>query len=631
VGEPRSAEALLETIDLETRDTLAGGPGVTLRPRASHDTARRALEVLGTLSGGSLQLRPGDEIGRGGMGVIRAAEQVALGRTVATKTLRPDHQDPDAALDLLREAWITGSLEHPNIVPVHHLGVDDRGLPLIVLKRIEGVSWAALIADEAAVAKRFGARDLFAWNLGILMHVLDAVRFAHSRGIIHRDLKPSNVMIGDFGEVYLLDWGIAASLRPDPTGRLPLASESRQIVGTPCYMAPEMADITLPLSERTDVYLAGAVLCELLSGRPPHLAGTAIAALVSIALSEPELPADTPAELAAICRRAMHKDAAQRFASADELRLALQRYLDHRGSTLMLAGALERLGTLRAAIAAGDANEVHRIFGACRFGFHEALAAWPENADARAGLEAAAIAVAEYELARDAPAAAVALLGELQPAPPLLASAREAADRQAARRAELEKLASAHDLSVNVNARSVLVAATGAVFTVIPILMKLFPTLVPRTASQFTITLGLLFVAISAITMRAYERFGTTTIDRRLLLILPFSFGMQCVLALGGWLGGSTVEQIQLMFPPMWAGILGVVAVLAEPRVAPAAIGYAVAFLIATRFHEYRLFAISGGNGVLTINATAWYRSRCQLAESGLPRVRSSGSTSREP
>ena len=115
MANPRSADALLETLDVETRDTLAGAPRATLRPRAGHDTARRALEVLEQLSGSraSVQLRPGDEIGRGGMGVIRAAEQVALGRTVAIKTVRPDHRDPDAALDLLREAWITGSLEHP--------------------------------------------------------------------------------------------------------------------------------------------------------------------------------------------------------------------------------------------------------------------------------------------------------------------------------------------------------------------------------------------------------------------------------------------------------------------------------------------------------------------------------------
>ena len=618
MANPRSADALLETIDAETRDTLAGAPRATLRPRASHDTARRALEVLGQLAGhsptASLQLRPGDEIGRGGMGLIRAAEQVALGRTVAIKTVRPDHRDPDAALDLLREAWITGSLEHPNIVPVHHLGVDDRGLPLIVLKRIEGVAWADVIVDEPAVKERFGTTDLLAWNLGILMHVLDAVRFAHSRGIIHRDLKPSNVMIGDFGEVYLLDWGIAVSLRPDPTGRLPRASDARQIVGTPCYMAPEMLDTTLALSERTDVYLAGALLYELLAGRPPHLTRTAVATMASVMLSQPELAADTPPELAAICRRAMHADPAQRFATADDMRLALQNYLDHRGSQLLLVGAQARLGTLRAAITAGDEDEVHRIFGACRFGFHEALAAWPENADAHEGLTTATIAVAEFELAHDHPAAAVALLGELTPTPPLLAKAREAAERQAVRRAELEKLEKAHDLSINANARSILVGVIGAVFTLIPLLMQLVPRLGMARQDRFLSGTWGVCVLIVPVSVIAYRRIGTTEIDRRLILALPFTFVMQGVVATGGLLMGLPVSTIQVLFPALWAGMLGAVALLAEPRIAPAVLGYLVAFLLAAAMPAYRLYMVSAGNAMLTINAIAWYRLKCRIA-----------------
>jgi len=618
VANPRTAEALLETLDIETRDTLAGAPRATLRPRVGHDTARRALDMLNHLAGGSPtasnQLRAGDEIGRGGMGVIRAAEQVALGRTVAIKTVRPDHRDPDAALDLLREAWITGSLEHPNIVPVHHLGVDDRGLPLIVLKRIEGVAWTELVGDAAAVEDRFGARDLLAWNLAILLRVLDAVRFAHSRGIIHRDLKPANVMVGDFGEVYLLDWGIAVSLHPDPSGRLPLASESRQIVGTPCYMAPEMADITLPLSERTDVYLAGAILCELLSGKPPHLASTPIAALASIALSDPQLPADAPPELAAICKRAMHRDAAERFASVDEMRLAVERYLEHRGSANLAIGAHARLAALRAALAEGNDDEVHRLFGACRFGFHEALSAWPENEDARDGLAGATLLVAEYELARDRPAAAVALLRELDPPPPLLAKAREAAAKQAARDAELAKLQKARDLSVNADQRSVLVAVIGLVFTIVPLLMGYVHGLSLPTYTQFVGSTYLALVLSAPIAAFAYRRFGTTEIDRRLLLVLPFTFLVQAMWATCGWIAGIPLPWIQIGFPLIWSGMVGVIAILGEPRIAPASLGYLIAAVLAARFVEYRFLALAFGNAVLGLNAVAWYRIKCRMA-----------------
>lgn len=608
VANPRNAEALLETLDVETRDTLAEAPRATLRPKASTDTARRALAVLTQLAGhsptASLQLKPGDEIGRGGMGVIRAAEQVALGRTVAIKTVRPDHGNPDAALDLLREAWITGSLEHPNIVPVHHLGVDDRGLPLIVLKKIEGASWASVLGDAAAVQARFGSRDLLAWNIGILLRVLDAIRFAHSRGILHRDLKPANVMIGDFGEVYLLDWGIAVSLRPDPTGRLPLATDTRQIVGTPCYMAPEMVEVTMELSERTDVYLAGAVLFELLTGRPPHLASTAVATMTSVMLSQPDLPADAPPELAAICRRAMHADPAQRYASADELRLALQRYLDHRGSELLAVGAQARLTELRAALAAGDEGEVHRLFGACRFGFHEALHAWPDNAAARAGLTEATLAVAEFELAHDAPAAAVALLGELDPPPPLLAKARAAAAQQR----------QSHDLSVNGASRGLLVAAFGAVFTLIPIIMALVPSLSLLDKASFIGGPWLAFAAATPVTVIAYRRFGTTEIDRRLLLVIPFTFFMQALLGTGLAVAGIPLAKAFIAYPALWAISCGIVAVLGEPRIAPAALGYIAAFMLSATVPEGRLWFVSAANAILAVNSLMWYRLKCRHA-----------------
>ncbi|MCX5744053.1 MAG: hypothetical protein NT062_16310, partial [Proteobacteria bacterium] len=98
------------------------------------------------------------------MGVVRAAEQVELGRSVAVKTLRDDRKAPGAALDLLREAWVTGALEHPNIVPVHYLVLDDTGTPSIVLKRISGVEWSTVIDDAHAVSQRFGGHDLLAWN-----------------------------------------------------------------------------------------------------------------------------------------------------------------------------------------------------------------------------------------------------------------------------------------------------------------------------------------------------------------------------------------------------------------------------------------------------------------------------------
>jgi len=177
-------------------------------------------------------------LSRGGMAVVHLATQTSLRRKVAVKRVRPEKLDGRAMGRLLREAWITGGLEHPNVPPVYDIALDAEGVPQIVLKRIEGVEWGVLMGAENAVQARFGVPDLMEWNLGVLLQVSNAVRFAHRRGILHRDIKPENVMIGEFGEVVLIDWGIAVSLRGEGRGQLPLAAEVTDVAGTPCYMAP---------------------------------------------------------------------------------------------------------------------------------------------------------------------------------------------------------------------------------------------------------------------------------------------------------------------------------------------------------------------------------------------------------
>jgi hypothetical protein len=151
----------LDTVGVDTVATIAESPSLTIIPTVARATSgTRALALLAEIAqreaNGAVELRVGEVIAEGGMGVIRAAEQVALARQVAVKTLKPSRSDASGALDLLREAWISGSLEHPNIVPVHHLGADANGMPLLVLKRIAGVEWSALRANADEVERRFG-------------------------------------------------------------------------------------------------------------------------------------------------------------------------------------------------------------------------------------------------------------------------------------------------------------------------------------------------------------------------------------------------------------------------------------------------------------------------------------------
>ena len=157
-----------EQLAVSLGDTITPGPrtddATTAQSARRPDSGALALELLHELAGASptstAQLRVGDVIAEGGMGVIRTGYQVGLGRSVAVKTLRPDRRSQRSELDLLREAWITGTVEHPNVVPVHYVGLDDERQPVIVLKRIEGVEWSELIAAGDVVHDRFGTSDL---------------------------------------------------------------------------------------------------------------------------------------------------------------------------------------------------------------------------------------------------------------------------------------------------------------------------------------------------------------------------------------------------------------------------------------------------------------------------------------
>ncbi len=608
----KQVQAWLDTIDASGPQTIQTMPVSTIIPSGRDLSTQRAAAFLAQLAerGRPVELRTGKVIGEGGMGVVREAEQVALGRTVAIKTLKAGRADPRGASDLLREAWVTGALEHPNVVPVHHLEIDDALLPLLILKRVDGVEWSVLCGDAAEVQRRFGATDVLAWNLGILNQVLNALRFAHARGVLHRDLKPSNVMIGNFGEVYLLDWGIAVALRDDGTQRFPLASEATEIAGTPSYMAPEMLGAEGPgLSERTDVYLAGAVLYELIAGHPPHQGPTAVAIMTSVLLSRPRIPRDAPAELAQICLRAMQPDPADRYESIEALQLALQGYLEHRGSSRLAASATELLDKLL--VLAGQreparSEEIYRLLATCRFGFHQALAVWPDNAEARAGIVLATTRVAEYELACGDARAAVTLLSELDERPPLLATAQAAAAALVSRQQQLEEIGRDVDPTVSAATRRIMVPICAG-FVLLPLLAGLRPGIELTNHWKVTLFPALCFVALLVISwlLRATRM---TAINRSVFAAGRFLFFAQTMLGIGGWLLGLDPAHTLVLNLFMWGSVCGMFALAIDRWLIVTTVGYYVAFLIAARYPQLRMFAASGGNLVLTV--AIWWRWR---------------------
>ncbi len=229
----------------------------------------------------------GEEIGRGGMGAVLRARDPHLGRELAVKVLRGDgHGRPELLRRFVEEAQVCSQLQHPGIVPVHDLGVLADGRPFFAMKLVRGRTLTELLKGRSAPA------DDLARFLGIFEAVCQAVAYAHSKGVIHRDLKPHNVMVGAFGEVQVMDWGLAkvlpakgaagpaeetAALSAVRTVRSDSGDQSRdgQALGTPAYMAPEQARGEVDrLDERCDVFGLGAILCEVLTAKPPFAGGS---------------------------------------------------------------------------------------------------------------------------------------------------------------------------------------------------------------------------------------------------------------------------------------------------------------------------------------------------------------------
>ncbi|HEY5924947.1 MAG TPA: serine/threonine-protein kinase [Kofleriaceae bacterium] len=274
----------------------------------------------------------GDVIGKGGMGEVIAARDRTFGREVALKRMRADKPTPELVERFLREAKIQARLDHPAIAPVHELGYDSEGLPYFTMKRVGGATLAVLLEAKTEKPQRL---------LRALVDVCQAVELAHARRIVHRDLKPSNIMLGDYGEVYVLDWGVARVLSSGRATTAPIADDiasfdgeggstkAGAMLGTPGYMAPEQLRGDA-VGTSADVYSLGSMLFEILAGEPLHPRDEAISSTMANAQGSPAKrnPARTVApELDAICEAALATNPSQR-PSARAIADAIQNYLD---------------------------------------------------------------------------------------------------------------------------------------------------------------------------------------------------------------------------------------------------------------------------------------------------------------
>jgi WD40 repeat protein/serine/threonine protein kinase len=306
-----------------------------------------------------------DIIGEGGMGVVYAAHQSSIARTVAVKMLKPSAKMREDQRDkFISEAVVTGELDHPNIVPIYDLGANDEGALFYSMKRVRGTPW-----DKVLQKKQLDE------NLSILMRVADAVAFAHAGGVIHRDLKPENVMLGDYGEVLVMDWGLAR-ITPE-FAHVDAVFQADSLGGTPAYMAPEMARGPVELINKTsDIYLLGAMLYEIIGGVPPHSGRDVMQCLMAAAQNRID-PVRYDGELKEIALRAMATRQEDRYQSVKEFQAAISVYQSHSESLVLTAHSNQNLQKARES---GD----YQLFARALYGFQESLTLWDANQRAKA-------------------------------------------------------------------------------------------------------------------------------------------------------------------------------------------------------------------------------------------------------
>ncbi|MCA9605724.1 MAG: hypothetical protein KC619_09025, partial [Myxococcales bacterium] len=426
----------------------------------------------------------------------------------------------------------------------------------------------------------------------------------------------------EFGEVYLVDWGIAVSLKDDGSGRLPLAKNALEMAGTPLYMAPEMlGGPTSKLSERTDVYLLGAILYEIVTGRPPHQGDGLMQLVAQIVDSDPELDESVPGELARVIRVAMDPDPNGRFESAEQFRLALQGFLQHRDAAALSSKADAQRAELEALLARADQDEaledrepIYRHFGECRFGYKHALEVWPQAESAREGLARAIEQMVEYELSLGEPEAARTLLAELErPSEELKRRVEEARALRREEDARLKRLEEDTDPLAGRRTRAFLGMIIGSIWSLTPLVTEVSIWLGHEITPNHVFPMvfdGIVLALMIGLGIWARESMTRTRLNRTLAMAVFLAMSTALLAHAVEYVsGGMDVEATFRHEFIVWGALCALCAPAVDWRLIIPGAAYLIGFAVLTFFPRGVFIALAICNELLLVTMIVlWFR-----------------------
>ena len=549
--EPLSTDRKDDTNSI-TEVTMTYSSSLADSSASDHSLSTKGEASDGNTKGASVRLKDlpenlivmGEVIGKGGMGVVRAARQMLPLRDVAVKRLH--FAKSHLAKGLMDEALTMGGLEHPNIVPVHLVRITEDNSPEVVMKYVRGRNWSEILDKTPQQG------DALETALEVLRSVCNAIDFAHSRRVIHRDVKPHNVMVGDFGEVYLMDWGIAIRLDA-------IESISQGLVGTPGYLAPEMlSGDPKDVHFQTDVFLLGSTLHAILTGKRRNDAHSIVGALDAAEKSEPyQYKSDVPRELADLANRACSKEPHDRPGSVAAFRHDLENFLSLREAYAVRDTALLKREVLISKInrfnnLKDEGLEIRTLFSEARFGLEQALRLAPDCSGAYEGLHDTMLQMIYWLLDNDNYDEADHLRNALPHTEDTLdarfSENQLAAKRLTAETTYLRRMAPEYDPTPSRTGRHILGISIMGIVAIACITATIHDTIYPTviTPKRLIISTGSVALVVLLAMVIARQWLFANRLGGRLFSTVVFGFLCAPIFAIAGLKGGFSGEAIMV-------------------------------------------------------------------------------------